>query len=140
MNFINKSRVSLLLAGLILVVFSSVNALTIQVFADTAHPVLVQGVGTDVKVAYYNLDQLQTIIGKIDTAIQGQEQPIAEFQAKQLLTLYKAQFNHATQGINLIHQYKLTALPAIIFNQGAYQIIGQTNLALAIMEYKQWVK
>ena len=130
--------VTLLSAGLLFAVFSSAHALTVQVFTDTAHPVSVQGVSQDVTVTYYNLDQLQTLIGKMNAAIQGQAPLAAEFQAKQLLVQYKVTLDHAVTGINLIHHYQITSIPTIIFNQGAYQIVGQTNLTLAITEYKQW--
>lgn len=136
---IKKPIMKILSIGLMFAVFQSADALTVQVFTDTAHPVFVQGVGQDVTVTYYNLDQLHVLIGKMNRAIRGEEPAMAELQAKQLLRHYNKQLKHAADGMSFIYRYKVKTLPSIVFNHGEYQIVGQTNLIRAIKEYKKWV-
>ncbi len=138
MVLINKYKVGLLSLGLMLVVCSSAHALTVQVFTDSTHPVSVQGVSHDIKVTYYNLDRVQSIVSKMNGVIQGQEPQVAALQAKQLLREYNTQLAHAAVGIHYADIYKIKTIPSIIFNHGAYQIVGQVNLSVAIKEYKKW--
>lgn len=138
MIVIKRITIPAVLIGLLLLFCGSAEALTAQIFTDAKHQVSVQGISQNVKVEYYNLDQLQAIVAKINAAIQGEGHQAAANQAKQIMSRYRMQLNHAVDGVKYVHQYKIKSIPTIVFDSGKYRVVGQNNLGVAIEEYKKW--
>lgn len=115
-------------------------AINVQIFTDNQHPVSVGQVNKNIDVSYYNLDELKTIINKMNAAISGQSPAEAERQAKLMMQQYKHQLTKATDGVKFVHQYGIKEVPTIVFDNGAYQIKGQADLQTAIQEYQSWEK
>jgi len=131
------------LMSLLLLIFTNSFAMTVQIFTDSAHPVTLNQVTNETKegtITYYNLDQLKTIVGKMNASLTGKNPTLAEKNAKTLIQQYKPQIKHAVDGIQYMHQYNIKKVPTIVFDDGAYQVKGQTNLAVAIQEYQAWEK
>lgn len=128
-----------LMSGLLIMALPSM-AMTVQIFTDKAHPVSVGQVGDNVKVDYYNLDALKTIVHKMNQSIKGHPPKQAQKQAQAMMSHYKTQLDQAAQGIRYQHQYAITAIPTIVFDHGEYQIQGQTQLQAAIKQYRNWQK
>lgn len=138
MIFTKALKTSLISSLLVLGVSTQAFAFTAQVFTDLKHPVDTTGVNSEVKVEYYNLGQLQRIVKQMNMAIHGEGRQAAEIKAKQIMSEYRSQFNHAVDGVKYVHQYKIRRVPTIIFDNGAYRVVGQTNLNTAIEEFKKW--
>jgi hypothetical protein len=131
-------KISLVSALIGLSLSTQAFALTAQVFTDLKHPVDTTGINSEVKVEYYNLGQLQRIVKQMNMAIHGEGRQAAETKAKQIMSEYRSQFNHAADGVKYVHQYKVRRVPTIIFDNGGFRVVGQTNLNTAIEEFKKW--
>lgn len=115
-------------------------ALNIQVFTDTTHPVNASGITTATHLEYYNLDQLNLLLRKMNLTIHGENKEIAEAQAKKMMQEYKPEIYYAVLGIKLARKYNINEIPATVFDQGKYIVFGQTVLQKSIQDYKQWLK
>lgn len=119
---------------------SSAFAMNVQVFTDSVHPVDTSGLTHKTQVKYYNLDQLKTLVRKMNSSIRGESKDQAELQSKQMMQKYRPQLKHASKGIQLIHKYNIKKIPATVFDNGKYTVFGQTNLQTSVQDYKQWLK
>jgi len=131
------------LISFLLLISTNSFAMTVQIFTDSTHPVTLNQTTNKTKndtVTYYNLDQLKTVVNKMNANLTGKNPTLAEENAKTLIQQYKPQIKHAVNGIQYMHQYNIKKVPTIVFDDGAYQVKGQTNLAVAIQEYQAWKK
>jgi hypothetical protein len=151
-NYIFRKRLffKVIFALIFLMASFSSFAMTVQFFADDAHPVVISDVDKssenlkstedDLKIDYYNLDALQAITNKMNLAIQGQDKTMAVQQVKIMMAQDKSGLTQAAHGRAYASQYGITEIPTIVFDEGLYQIKGQPDLRVAIDEYQAWKK
>lgn len=117
----------------------SAMAVSVDVFTTRSHPVTIDDASKDVVVQYYQLDQLHAVVNKINVAISGETGADARQTASTLLEKNKQLLVHSSTGLRKAGQYHISVIPTIVFDNGAYRVMGQTSLAVALGEYKTWL-
>ncbi len=119
---------------------NNMNNMKIQIFTTSTHRINVDYNNPNTVIEYYNLDQFQSIINQMNVKLSALPPEEAKIQAKQLIEKYQPQLQAAGQGMKYAQLYNITKIPAIIFDNGVYKVFGQTDLQMAIQEYRQWQK
>lgn len=118
---------------------NAAKAVAVDIFTTRVHPVTIDDASKNVVVQYYQLDQLQAVVNKINVAISDETGTDARQTASTLLEKNRQLLVHSSTGLRKAGQYHITVIPTIVFDNGAYRVMGQTSLAVALGEYKTWL-
>lgn len=112
-------------------------ALNVDVFTTSQFPIVDAQAQSGATIHVYKLDGVKNTLGQINAGLQGLSPKFARSQAQSVLAMKMTALKQDFQGLMLAKQYGIQRLPAIVFNTSA-QVIGQTDVGVAIQEYQSW--
>lgn len=131
-----KKLIKLQVLSICLVASIQSFATEVEIFTDTAHPVMLDAEGDGVQVHYYNLDVGMNALSLVQQQLQKGVANVDINTAKQVIISQQANLQQL-QGNFLVAQYGLNQYPAIVFDQKAV-VYGYTSLGAALKEYQTW--
>lgn len=122
-------------------ILSSISlAQKIFVFTDSSHPMVLSGLTSLKDVKIYKMDYFNRIKDKINKAISSSTPEQSEEISKEIIAKYRISLIKAARGFELAQKYNVRSVPTVVFNNDAFQVKGQSNLSVAIQEYKKFEK
>jgi integrating conjugative element protein (TIGR03757 family) len=112
------------------------NNVQIEVFTDSANPVIVSNIPN---VHYYNLDAAQNLIYTLNNKMHGVPENRAPQVAEKLFLQNKDNLENAYLGLLKAKQYRLEKYPAVVID-GKAIIYGVKSVEKAVTEYKKWLR
>ncbi len=137
MKGLNKFVVYIILTILSFSCTAMSKSLTVEIFTDSAHPVNTS-TKDNVVIKYYNLDDSNRLMAKLNKKIGVMSPQKAKEVARQLIQRNQKQLTDAYKGLMLAYQYHIQNYPAIVFNQGEAVVYGVTDINNALQTYRLW--
>ena len=121
-----------------LCLMADAHATPIYVFTNASTPIQVPATSVKHSIKVIQLGALSKKIRRVNQAMKGLNPSQAERLVKRWFQANKATLQHAVAGETLAREFNITQIPTIVFDNGAFKVLGQTDVRAALRQYHQW--